>query len=225
MGFLPDVETIIKRLPENRQTLLFSATISFEVNRLAQKYMHKPIDVEAESYVDPNKLSQYYYGPVEDSLKFSLLVHLLKQNKKESIFIKFQEKVDQFIFSELKASYVSISLPPGLLDLRPFKWNGYTEGLSYDYIFNLDNDTDYIWGQFKRKLRGDINRAKNRGDSIEYVYKKDLDFIYNSLVRRCIEQGITLSIPKKYLYEIYAESTCERLKLYLYSAQLSTLFE
>ena len=36
MGFLPDVEKIITKLPKNRQTLLFSATISFEVNRLAQ---------------------------------------------------------------------------------------------------------------------------------------------------------------------------------------------
>ncbi|MFX1511478.1 MAG: DEAD/DEAH box helicase [Promethearchaeota archaeon] len=89
MGFLPDVETIINKLPKNRQTLLFSATISFQVNLLAQKYMHEPIDVWAESYVDPDKLIQFYYGPVKDSLKFSLLVHLLKQNTKEDLSMIF----------------------------------------------------------------------------------------------------------------------------------------
>ncbi len=81
MGFLPDVETIINKLPDYRQTLLFSATIASEVSRLAQQYMHKPIDVEAESQVDPRKLAQFYYGPVQDSLKYSLLVHLINQDK------------------------------------------------------------------------------------------------------------------------------------------------
>lgn len=89
MGFLPDVERIINKLPEYRQTLLFSATISFEVSRLALKYMHKPIDIEAEAFVDPDKLFQYYFGPVNNSLKFSLLVHLLNQNKKKDISLIF----------------------------------------------------------------------------------------------------------------------------------------
>jgi ATP-dependent RNA helicase DeaD len=89
MGFLPDVERIINKLPEYRQTMLFSATIASEVSRLAQKYMHKPIDVEAESYVDPKKLTQFYYGPVQDSLKFSLLVHLLKQEKTNGLTMIF----------------------------------------------------------------------------------------------------------------------------------------
>ncbi|MHA2224857.1 MAG: DEAD/DEAH box helicase [Candidatus Hodarchaeales archaeon] len=91
MGFLPDVERIIRQLPEKkkRQTLLFSATISFEVNKLAQKYMYNPIDVEATSFVDPAKLTQYYYGPVDNSLKFSLLVHLLEQNKRTGLSMIF----------------------------------------------------------------------------------------------------------------------------------------
>jgi len=89
MGFLPEVERIINKLPEYRQTLLFSATIGSEVSRLAQKYMHKPIDVEAESIVDPRKLSQYYYGPVQDSLKFSLLVQLMKQEKNTGLSMIF----------------------------------------------------------------------------------------------------------------------------------------
>lgn len=89
MGFLPDVERIINRLPRNRQTLLFSATISAEVSHLALKYTNHPIEVSAEAFVDPNKLHQVYYGPVHDSLKFSLLVHLLTQKEKDGLSLIF----------------------------------------------------------------------------------------------------------------------------------------
>lgn len=77
MGFKEDVEKIIKQCPENRQTLLFSATISKDVVRLARNYMKEPLQVSVESYVDPKKLYQTYFN-VTDDLKFSLLVHLLK---------------------------------------------------------------------------------------------------------------------------------------------------
>lgn len=78
MGFIDDVEQIIKECPVKRQTLLFSATISKEVVHLAQRYMNEQVYVSAETYVDPRKLTQFYYD-VSDNLKFSLLVHLLKQ--------------------------------------------------------------------------------------------------------------------------------------------------
>lgn len=89
MGFLPDVERIIKNIPQQRQTLLFSATIPFEVNELAHNYMNNPIDVAAEPYVDPDKLTQFYYGPFSDSLKFSLLVHLLNKNGTKGLSMIF----------------------------------------------------------------------------------------------------------------------------------------
>jgi ATP-dependent RNA helicase DeaD len=80
MGFIDDVERIIRACPRNRQTLLFSATISREVARLAQRYMQRPVEVFAEQYVDPTKLTQFYYDVPDDS-KFSLLVHLLQHEK------------------------------------------------------------------------------------------------------------------------------------------------
>jgi len=79
MGFIEDVEHIIKECPKQRQTLLFSATISTEISRLSHKYMHDAVKISAESYVDPSKLKQVYYD-VADSLKFSLLVHFLKKD-------------------------------------------------------------------------------------------------------------------------------------------------
>jgi len=78
MGFRDDVEKIIRKCPTNRQTLLFSATISHDISHLARKYMTSPVEVSAEQYVDPSKLTQVYYD-TPDNMKFALLVHLLKE--------------------------------------------------------------------------------------------------------------------------------------------------
>ncbi len=78
MGFINDVERIIKNCPKKRQTLLFSATIPVEIEHLAEKYMENPESVSAESYVSHEKLRQVFYD-VQKHLKFSLLVHLLKR--------------------------------------------------------------------------------------------------------------------------------------------------
>jgi len=80
MGFIEDVQEIISHCPQKRQTLLFSATIYEEIVRLARRYMNNPVNLVAESYVDPSKLKQVFYD-TPDSKKFSLLVHLLKNER------------------------------------------------------------------------------------------------------------------------------------------------
>lgn len=80
MGFIHDVEQIIRQCPKERQTLLFSATISNEVVHIAKNYMKNPERVSVESYVDPSRLTQVFYQ-VPNNMKFSLLVHLLKSER------------------------------------------------------------------------------------------------------------------------------------------------
>lgn len=77
MGFINDVEDIIGHCPKDRQTLMFSATINPDIDHLVKKHMKNPVEVSVESYVDASKLKQVYYD-VEKNVKFSLLVHLLK---------------------------------------------------------------------------------------------------------------------------------------------------
>ncbi|MBS3090670.1 DEAD/DEAH box helicase [Candidatus Pacearchaeota archaeon] len=86
MGFIDDVRKIIRECPMKRQTLLFSATITPEVAHLISKHIKNPIEVSAESYVNPEKLPQVYYDS-QDNLKFSLLVHLLKHEKTELVMV------------------------------------------------------------------------------------------------------------------------------------------
>ncbi len=82
MGFIHDVEKIIKFCPSDRQTLFFSATISSEIKKLADKHMKEPTQVMAEKMVDPDKLEQFYFN-VSKKMKISLLSHLLKKEKSD----------------------------------------------------------------------------------------------------------------------------------------------
>ena len=104
MGFKEDVEKIISQCPKKRQTLLFSATISPDVVMLANKHMINPIEVSAEIYVDPLKLSQIYYD-ISDGLKFSLLKYLLENEKSKlvMVFCNTRRNVD-FVANNLKAT-------------------------------------------------------------------------------------------------------------------------
>ena len=86
MGFIHDVEAIVRYCPTNRQTLLFSATMSQDIEYMARKYMKNPIHVEAGEKVDPTKLYQIYYD-VSHEQKFSLLGHLLKQEKNGVVMV------------------------------------------------------------------------------------------------------------------------------------------
>jgi len=103
MGFIEDVRKIIARCPESRQTLLFSATISRDIADLARNYMQEPEQVFAETNVDPSKLTQTYYD-VPDNEKFSLLVHLIKNDQTGlvMVFCNTQRNTD-FIADNLKA--------------------------------------------------------------------------------------------------------------------------
>src|SRR6266699_279575 len=53
LGFLPDVERIIRRIPEQRQTMLFSATMPGDVVTLARRHMRRPTNLRAEGHDEP----------------------------------------------------------------------------------------------------------------------------------------------------------------------------
>jgi len=80
MGFIEDVERIIHKLPRNRQTLMFSATIPEDVYRIARKHLKNPSIFRTKSFVDADKLNQRYYDIYKQNDKFSLLLHLLKNS-------------------------------------------------------------------------------------------------------------------------------------------------
>ena len=89
MGFIEDVEAIMRETPTERQLLLFSATVSDDVLTLIQHHTRQePTVIRTQSYVDHTKLHQIYYDIYEQNQKFSLLVHLLR-TRSEGLSIVF----------------------------------------------------------------------------------------------------------------------------------------
>lgn len=80
MGFVHDIEKILKHLPGNIQTMLFSATVSKEITELSKKYLNNPVQVILKSSIDPEFLQQTYYMTTPNQ-KLPLLIHLLKKER------------------------------------------------------------------------------------------------------------------------------------------------
>jgi superfamily II DNA/RNA helicase len=67
IGFLPDLQRILAYLPKQRQTLLFSATFSPEIRRLAQSYLQDPVTVEvARPNATASTVEQHFYSVADD---------------------------------------------------------------------------------------------------------------------------------------------------------------
>lgn len=105
MGFIDDVEKIIRACPKKRQTLFFSATV-LRVKDLANKHMNNKVIVSAQNMVDPEKLKQVYYN-VKKNMKLSLLVHLLKKETSGlvMVFCNTRRNTD-FVAKNLRANKI-----------------------------------------------------------------------------------------------------------------------
>ncbi len=87
MGFIHDIKRIVKLLPAKRQTLMFSATFSPEITRLAQGYMDSPVKVEvAPPNATADMVTQWVY-PVDKKRKPQLLSHLVQSNAWQQVLV------------------------------------------------------------------------------------------------------------------------------------------
>jgi ATP-dependent RNA helicase RhlB len=87
MGFIPDVRRIIRSLPRDRQTLLYSATLDEEVMRLAAQWMPNPVKVEIEPEKTANQSIEQKVFIVTSDQKFTILCHLLDQYVGQRVLI------------------------------------------------------------------------------------------------------------------------------------------
>ncbi len=87
MGFIDDVRKIIRAIPTERQTMLFSATISAEINMLAANILRNPQTVTVGRRSIPvETITQHFYSAFRES-KIELLVHTLEAEKMESVLV------------------------------------------------------------------------------------------------------------------------------------------
>src|SRR5207244_8216421 len=78
MGFLPSIREIVKALPRKRQTLLFSATLSREIEGLTHEFQHAPKTVQIGRRSNPAETVTQLVYEVPKHLKPALLLHLLR---------------------------------------------------------------------------------------------------------------------------------------------------
>ncbi len=78
MGFLPDIRRILELLPRERQSLLFTATMPAEIERLARDFMNRPEVIRVGRQAPVKGVSHALY-PVMQSLKADLLIELLRR--------------------------------------------------------------------------------------------------------------------------------------------------
>jgi ATP-dependent RNA helicase RhlE len=89
MGFIPDIKRIISLLPTSplRQTLLFSATFSDEIRKLAAQFLKDPASVEVARRNTPAELVTQYLFFVDSNRKRELLASLVKKNNWDQVLV------------------------------------------------------------------------------------------------------------------------------------------
>lgn len=87
MGFWPDVKRIISLLPEERQNLLFSATLSGAVMRVAQPILRDPARVDVAPSATPVETVTQVVYPVNGFQKTDLLIRLLEEHRLERVLV------------------------------------------------------------------------------------------------------------------------------------------
>jgi ATP-dependent RNA helicase RhlE len=87
MGFLPQIRRVVNALPRQRQTLLFSATLSSDIEKITGEFLQSPETVEIGRRSNPAESVTQFLYPVAKSRKVDLLVHLLKDQSLDTVLV------------------------------------------------------------------------------------------------------------------------------------------
>lgn len=111
MGFLPDIKRILKQLPRQRQTMLFSATFPKEIEQLATQTLNQPKRVSIGITRPAHTVSHTLY-PVPQHLKKELLIRLLEDIETDSVlvFTRTKHRAQRLAKQLDRAGYSSTSL-------------------------------------------------------------------------------------------------------------------
>jgi ATP-dependent RNA helicase DeaD len=93
LGFLEDVEAILRRAPMGRQTALFSATVPPEIRHLAEQFMHDPVEIKVRAATLTIDTVDHFYVEVPDREKPDALVRVLEDERPEQAIIFARTKI------------------------------------------------------------------------------------------------------------------------------------
>ena len=193
MGFLPDVRRIIKAVPVERQTMLFSATFPAEVEQLASQSLTQPQKI-AMGISKPAVTVKHALYPVPSHLKSGLLLKLLKQTDTDSVlvFTRTKHRADKVTRQIIRAGFRATSLHSNRTQgqreraLQGFKTGHFqimvatdiaARGLDIESISHVINfDMPDTADAYIHRI-GRTGRAKRTGDAFTLVTPDDTDMI------------------------------------------------
>lgn len=107
MGFMDDIQSILKLVPEERQTLLFSATMPTNIQKLAQQFLRNPEHISVMSKTISAPMIQQYYVEIQERMKFDGLARLLDMEPPELaiIFGRTKRRVAELSEALMKRGY------------------------------------------------------------------------------------------------------------------------
>lgn len=217
MGFLPDIQNIIKCILKQRQTLLFSATMPDNMLPLVKDILHNPVTVKIGRTAPAVTVSHALY-PVKQHLKTALLVKLLNNIKTESVlvFTRTKHRTERVAQHLKKAGFSASSLQGNLSQQkRQAAIDGFRMGsfkilvatdiaargidvLRISHVINYDMPESVDAYTHRIGRTGRVNKS---GDAITLVTNTDLPMVnaiervLNETLERQTLQGFDYTIP------------------------------
>jgi superfamily II DNA/RNA helicase len=196
MGFIPDIEFICSKLPETRQTMLFSATMPPPIEKLAKKFLTNPKRIEVSRRASTNENIAAFKVPVKSRDKRDTLRWLLRNDLVETAIIFANRKTT---VREINKSLQSHGFSSGEIhgdmdqasrtkELEKFKTGQINILVASDvaargldvkgvsHVFNFD--TPWHPDDYVHRI-GRTGRAGNKGRAFTFVSEEDAEAIGN----------------------------------------------
>ena len=220
MGFMPDVTRIINLLPVQRQSLLFSATFSEEIKKLADKMLQAPELIEVAKRNTVSETITHRVHPVAADAKRALLVKLLKSSEFNQVLVFTRTKIEtNKLARELQRASIaadSIHGDKSQLDrmkaLEAFKDGSVlvlvatdvaARGLDIDDLPHVINfELPHTPEDYVHRI-GRTGRAGKQGTAISLVSAHEVQYLADieKLIKIQVEQVIVPGFDPEYDYE------------------------
>lgn len=194
MGFLEDIEAIIKEVPENRQTLMFSATMPDEIKRIGIHFMKDPTHVAIKAKQLTANLIDQYFIKAKEYEKFDIMTRLLDAQTPELtiVFGRTKRRVDELARGLAMRGYQSKGIHGDLPQnrrievLKDFKAGAIDilvatdvaargldiSGVTHVYNYDIPQDPE----SYVHRI-GRTGRAGHEGMSITFVNPNEMEYL------------------------------------------------
>lgn len=207
MGFVDDINAILGATPEDRQTLLFSATMPQAIKELAKTYLKDPQTIQMKATQVTMDLIEQYYIEVQDRQKFDVLCRLMDMHSPELaiIFGRTKRRVDEVTEGLKKRGYAAEGIHGDLSQakrdsvIRQFREGTIDilvatdvaargldiSGVTHVYNYDLPQDPE----SYVHRV-GRTGRAGNTGKAITFVIPREIEHLHaiERLTKRKIER-------------------------------------